>query len=127
MRARCYKETNKSYKNYGGRGITVCKEWRESFLSFYNDMGPRPFDGAQIDRIDNNKGYSKENCKWASHAENSQHTTKTILNWEKVRAIRAEYATGKHTQTSIAKAYGVTLQQINHVVRNKQWKEKICL
>ena len=68
LRARCNNQKRKDYKYYGGRGIAVCSEWENSFEQFFADMGPRP-KGLSIDRIDNNKGYSKDNCKWATTAE----------------------------------------------------------
>lgn len=71
--ARCENKKHPYYRNYGGRGITVSKEWRNSFTEFLKDMGERPSDLHQIDRINNNKGYSKENCEWATHQENSNN------------------------------------------------------
>ncbi|MFN9113692.1 MAG: hypothetical protein ACK5XN_26785, partial [Bacteroidota bacterium] len=70
MKARCNNINNTSYKNYGGRGITICDEWNNSFEKFIGDMGPCP-KNYSIDRINNELGYSKDNCKWSSNKEQS--------------------------------------------------------
>ena len=70
MKIRCTDTNNSKYSRYGGRGITVCDRWLESFDNFYDDMGESPFKGANLDRIDNNKGYSPDNCRWVTPFEN---------------------------------------------------------
>lgn len=65
MKARCSNPNNKRYKDYGGRGITVCERWVRSFSDFYGDMGECKV-GLSLDRVDNDKGYRKSNCRWAT-------------------------------------------------------------
>jgi len=69
MRYRCEDLENPSYCRYGGRGITVCQSWSESFESFALDMGLPPTPEHTLDRIDNDKGYFKDNCRWATRTE----------------------------------------------------------
>ena len=73
IKKRCLCVNNTGYKNYGGRGISICDEWLNSVECFINDMGMRPDKTYSIARIDNNKGYYKENCRWATKKEQCQN------------------------------------------------------
>lgn len=75
MIRRCTNKKHKNYKDYGGRGITVCDRWLESFENFYADIGKRP-EGKSLERQNNDKGYSKENCIWASRLEQNKNRRK---------------------------------------------------
>lgn len=78
MKTRCNTKTAKDYYRYGARGIKVCDRWLNSFENFVEDMAPRP-DGLSLDRIDNTKGYSKENCRWATGKEQCRNTSTNVL------------------------------------------------
>lgn len=78
MKQRCYNEKNASWKYYGARGIKVCDRWNK-FENFFEDMSPRP-DKYQLDRIDNEKGYEPNNCRWVSCAENNNNRRNSKKN-----------------------------------------------
>lgn len=69
---RCCNPKSSAFKHYGGRGITVCDAWKESFEAFLADMGERP-SGLSIDRRDNEKGYEPGNCEWATNEEQARN------------------------------------------------------
>ncbi len=94
---RCHNPNTKKYYRYGGRGIKVCKRWKNSFINFYKDMGDRP-KGKSIDRINNNGNYSPKNCKWSTQKEQCSNTsnnvlvtidkkTKTVSEWSRIKKI----------------------------------------
>lgn len=72
MNRRCYNPKLREWHRYGGRGISVCDRWRNSFAAFLEDMGD-PGPGFQLDRVDNDAGYSKTNCRWATAKANSNN------------------------------------------------------
>lgn len=75
MKRRCYNKNYYLYHRYGGRGITVCDEWRNDYSQFLKDMGRKPKGTIRysLDRIDNNKGYSPDNCKWSTDSEQNKN------------------------------------------------------
>lgn len=96
---RCHKPTDCNYPRYGARGITVCDEWRNDKMKFFEWSFANGYaDNLSLDRIDNNKGYSPENCRWATRFEqcNNKSTnhyvtingeTHTISEWARITGI----------------------------------------
>ena len=73
MRERVSNPNNPAWHNYGGRGITVCERWKKSFENFWSDMGATYKPGLQLDRINNDLGYSPENCRWTTSKYNNRN------------------------------------------------------
>jgi len=99
MKARCFNKKKKEYKNYGGRGITVCAEWSSNFMSFYEWAMVNGYrSDLTIDRIDVNGNYEPSNCRWATDWEQRRNTrrnhyitidgiTKVVADWSKELGI----------------------------------------
>lgn len=101
MISRCFNSRHTAYKNYGGRGVAVDGRWAESYEAFLMDMGERP-EGHSLDRINNDLGYSKSNCRWATPKEQIRNTrTNVTLTISGRTACVAEWAeiSGVHAAT----------------------------
>jgi hypothetical protein len=92
MKRRCHNPKRRRYERYGGRGISVCDRWLNSFPNFLQDMGPRP-EGKQLSRIDNNGDYSPQNCRWETATEQANNrVTNHLIKYEGQVKTMAEWA-----------------------------------
>ena len=92
MRSRCNDPKFNGYHNYGGRGIKVCDRWQNSFKNFVDDVGEKPSPNHTLDRIDNSKGYCKENCRWQTRKEQAHNRCDSLWDMGKtLQQISEEY------------------------------------
>ncbi len=126
MRNRCSNPKNHAWHYYGGRGISVCAEWENDYDQFFADMGECP-DGMSLDRIDNEKGYSKQNCRWASNKEQANNRRITVfleINGNQVTLSDAAAMTGlkKNTLWSRIKVRKMPLDKaLKQEDLNRKW------
>lgn len=120
MNYRCRNERSSAFPNYGGRGITVCERWRDSFEAFLADMGEPP-PGTTLDRIDNDSGYSPDNCRWTSVEVQSQNRRSNRLNPDLVAEIRRRVASGTRARV-VSREMGISEAAISMVVNGHCWK-----
>lgn len=118
MIARCYNKDLKTYKNYGGRGINVCQEWRDNIEVFHKWCMNNGFrKDLTLDRKDNNGDYSPSNCRWVSQQMQCKNRSTNVF---------IEHNGRKETLTDTAKRYGLTPQSIRYRLR-KGWSMKEAL
>jgi hypothetical protein len=118
MKQRCYNRNHNSFKDYGGRGISVCERWISvnGFQNFVADMGKRPSREHSIDRIDNNKGYSPENCRWSSRIDQASNKRNNRLLKKEGHAM---------TVAQWARRLGVPVATLSWRIQNGWPDEKV--
>ena len=115
MKARCTNPKNPKYKRYGGRGISVCEEWKD-IVNFYNWAKTHGWEqGLTIDRIDNDGNYCPENCRWVSRSENSRKKRTTKITNDVADEIRKRI---NENWYDLAKEYGCTHGNIWFIMNN---------
>ena len=98
MKQRCTNPKAPNYAEYGGRGISICQEWSDSFEAFFLDMGHPPSDDHSLDRRENDGNYTKANCRWATRSEQQrnkrnsrsitfQGETKNVVEWAELYGL----------------------------------------
>lgn len=112
IKRRCFNQKRNGYESYGGRGITVCERWLNSFEKFLEDMGLRPSKLHSVDRIDNNLNYEPTNCKWSTRAEQNRNTRRNINV-----TINGETKVLKDW----ADAFGLEYDKVKNRVRRLNW------
>ena len=109
---RCTNPKNPQYRNYGGRGIKICDGWSDKdsagFVNFCEDMGPKPVESHTVDRINNEEGYYKENCRWASQQEQTSNTRRNNY---------VEFEGESYTVTNIANILGIKPNTLTYRLR----------
>lgn len=114
---RCTNPNVERFPHYGGRGITVCDRWKDSFPSFIADMGPRPSDEHSIERNDVNGNYEPNNCRWATDAEQARNRTNNKI---------LEYQGESYIQKDLADKFGITHYQLSyHLNQGKTVEEAV--
>ncbi len=97
----------------------MCARWADSFEAFVEDMGNKPAD-LSIDRIDGSKGYTPDNCRWATDKQQAQNRKNNVFTENSVREIRALHKDG-NTRTQIAALFGVSLSAVCRVISGECW------
>lgn len=116
MKQRCDNPNNIMWIHYGGRGISYDSKWT-SFGIFIADMGPRPDNTFTLERRNNERGYSKENCYWATQLEQQRNTSRNTLTVELVRCIKYAQKTSGLPNRVIARQMSKIIKVSEHTIR----------
>ena len=121
MKSRCLNSNRKAYKNYGGRGITICNEWLE-FIPFRDWALSNGYaEGLQIHR-ENDGNYEPYSCRWVTNTENARQKRKMkIKNIEIANEIRGLWNTGNYTQKELAEKYSIDPSHVSRIIRKERW------
>lgn len=121
IKYRCLNENSSAYKNYGGRGITICDDWKNDFKAFYDWGVAHGYQkGLQIDRIDNDGNYEPNNCRFVDCATNIRNQRGTKLTIDQSKDIRYALSQGL-TCSSLAKLYRIGEERIRLIKLNRAW------
>ncbi len=125
MRNRCYNPNVPSYKSNGSKGVKVCAEWRNGYISFRKWALKNGYrEGLALCRKDVKKNYTPENCFFGKFAHVTFNRTTTKMSWDKVRNIRKLYKDGIMYQDQLSKKFKISQSSINRIVNNISWVEK---
>lgn len=117
MKNRCHLPTDQAFKHYGGRGISVCERWRESFVAFYEDMGEGWAPGLSIERRDNDGDYEPSNCIWIPRSEQAKNRRSVIY---------LDTPKGRMSRKQASREFGISVNALVHRMANwppERWLE----
>ena len=124
MKQRCYDSNQASYKSYGGRGITVCKEWLDDFAAFEAWALSNGYSNElTLERKKNHLGYNPKNCTWATRKEQSRNRSMVKLNERSVGFIKRYLRDTSMTQHEIGALFGVNRRTISSIATGKLWAD----
>jgi hypothetical protein len=108
--SRCNNPNHVHYKSYGAKGITMCAEWLNSFATFFKDMG-RAGKGRSLDRLDGQKGYSPENCRWSTRQQQSENVARKAILLINFRVVGLEKGEKKPSAADVLREMNISFQQ----------------
>ena len=123
LKQRCFDPKDEAYKYYGGRGITVCEEWRGNFHTFYEWAKNKHREGLTIDRVNNDGNYEPSNCRFTTRKENMRNCSATKLNIKQVKEIKKLLQDNKLSQRKIGLMFKVDNTAISKIKIGKTWAD----
>ena len=122
MKQRCYNPNYTKYENYGGRGIKVCNQWKNSFEAFKEWAVAHGYENhLQIDRMDNNGNYEPANCRYRTNQENSQNTRENTMFPARVLMIKKTLKETKWPNAFIAEIFGTDARRVSEIKHGEKW------